>query len=59
MARASKRVTIREVAESGDDYDATIKTPVDIVTVVKKVCAKTGAEYKIFEVLKEVTWHAR
>ena len=53
---ALKELGFKDVTENGNDYDGTIKTPVDVVTIVKKVCAKTGAEYKIFEVLKDITW---
>jgi len=53
---ALKDLGFKDISENGDDYDATIKSPVDLVTVVKKVCAKTGADYKIFEILKEIVW---
>lgn len=56
---ALKELGFKDISENGDDYEGTVKTPVDVVTVVKKVCAKTGAEYKIFEILKEIVWHPR
>ena len=53
---ALKELGFKDLTENGTDYEGTVKTPVDVVTVVKKVCAKTGAEYKIFEILKDITW---
>ena len=53
---ALKELGFKDVTENGNDYDGTIKTPVDVVTIIKKVCAKTGAEYKIFDILKDITW---
>lgn len=32
-------------------------TGVDLPSLVKSVCAKCGVEYRLFEVLKDVTWH--
>jgi hypothetical protein len=29
----------------------------DIPTLVKRVCAACGVDYKLFQVLKDVTWH--
>ena len=55
---ALKDAGFKDVTESGDDYEGTVKTPVDVVTVVKKVATKTGVEYRIFDILKEVIWHA-
>lgn len=55
---ALKEAGFRDVTESGSDYEGVVKTPVDVVTVVKKVAAKTGVEYKVFEILKDVAWHA-
>jgi hypothetical protein len=46
------------VTASGDDYDCKVKAPVDVVTLVKAVCKRTGAEYKVFEVFKDLVWHS-
>lgn len=53
---ALKELGFKDVTENGNDFDGTLKSPVDVVSVIKKVCAKTGAEYKIFEILKDITW---
>jgi predicted unusual protein kinase regulating ubiquinone biosynthesis (AarF/ABC1/UbiB family) len=47
----------KDVTSTGDDYDGKVKSPVDVVRVVKAVAAKTGVEYKIFEIFKDVVWH--
>jgi hypothetical protein len=54
---ALKSLGFQDLTESGDDFDGRAKSAVDVVTVVKKVCQATGAEYKIFEILKDITWH--
>jgi len=54
---ALKEMGWKDVKEADGTWEGVVKTPVDVVTVVKKVCAKTGAEYKIFEILKDITWH--
>ena len=46
------------IVASGDDYDCKVKTPVDVVTVVKAVVKRTGVEYKVFEIFKDLVWHA-
>jgi hypothetical protein len=53
---ALKDLGFKDVTENGNDYEGTVKSPVDVVTIIKKVCAKTGAEYKIFDILKDITW---
>ena len=53
---ALKELGFKDVTENGNDFDGVVKSPVDVVTIIKKVCAKTGAEYKIFEILKDITW---
>jgi hypothetical protein len=58
VAEALKGLGFQDVSASGDDYDARVKTPVDIVTLVKAVAKKTGVEYKVFEIFKDVVWHA-
>jgi hypothetical protein len=55
---ALKESGFKDVTESGNEYEGVVKTPVDVITVVKKVAAKTGVEYKVFEILKDVAWHA-
>jgi len=55
---ALKGLGFQEITSTGDDYDCKVKTPVDLVRVVKTVAAKTGVEYKIFEIFKDVVWHA-
>ncbi|HLF93335.1 MAG TPA: hypothetical protein VJB14_07730 [Planctomycetota bacterium] len=54
---ALKEMGWKDVTEAEGVWGGTVKTPVDVVTVVKRICAKTGAEYKIFEILKEITWN--
>jgi hypothetical protein len=58
VADALKGLGAQDVAPSGDDYDARFKSAVDVVTLVKAVCKKTGQEYKVFDVFKDVVWHA-
>ncbi|HXX92266.1 MAG TPA: hypothetical protein VEN81_01450, partial [Planctomycetota bacterium] len=53
---ALKEIGFKDVVENGNDFEGTFKSPIDVVTIIKKVCLKTGAEYKIFEILKDVTW---
>lgn len=55
---ALKSVGFQDITSTGDDYDGKVKSPVDMVRVVKAVAAKTGVEYKIFEIFKDVVWHA-
>ena len=55
---ALKEAGFKDVTESGSDWGGTVGTPVDVVTVVKKVAAKAGVDYRIFEILKDVAWHA-
>lgn len=58
VADALKGLGFQEVTASGDDYDCIVKSPVDVVTVVKAVVKKTGVDYKVFEIFKDVVWHA-
>ncbi len=58
VADALKGLGFQDVTVSGEDYDARVKSPVDAVTLVKAVAKKTGVEYKVFEILKDVVWHA-
>lgn len=55
---ALKGLGFQDVTANGDDYDCKVKTPVDVVTVVKAVCKRTGAEYKVFEIFKDLVWHS-
>jgi hypothetical protein len=55
---ALKGLGFQDVTANGDDYDCKAKSPVDVVTVVKAVVKKTGVEYKVFEIFKDVVWHA-
>lgn len=55
---ALKSLGFQDVMAQGDEYDAKVKSPVDIVTLVKAVCKRTGQEYKVFEIFKDVVWHA-
>jgi hypothetical protein len=58
IPEALKSVGFQDVTASGDSYDGKLKSPVDLVTVVKAVARKTGVEYKIFEIFKDAVWHA-
>ncbi|HVE42133.1 MAG TPA: hypothetical protein VNM14_19720 [Planctomycetota bacterium] len=58
VAEALKGLGFQDVTASGEDYEARVKTPVDVVTLVKAVAKKTGVEYKVFEIFKDVVWHA-
>jgi hypothetical protein len=53
---ALKEIGFKDPVENGNDIEGTFKSPVDVVTVIKKVCQKTGADYKIFDILKDITW---
>ncbi len=55
---ALKGLGFQDVVANGDDYDGRLKSPVDVVTLVKAVCKKTGVDYKVFEIFKDVVWHA-
>ncbi len=55
---ALKGLGFQDVTASGEDYDCKVKTPIDLVTLVKAVAKKTGVEYKIFEIFKDAVWHA-
>jgi hypothetical protein len=54
---ALKGLGWQEVTATGDDYDGKVKTPVDIVTVLKSVAKKTGNDYKL-EIFKDAVWHS-
>ena len=55
---ALKGLGFQDITVTGDDYDCRAKSPVDVVRLVKAVAAKTGVEYKVFEIFKDVVWHA-
>jgi hypothetical protein len=44
-------------AEEGPDGFTFKGTGADLPSVIKSVCARCGVDYKLFEVLKDVTWH--
>jgi len=44
------------LGESGETYELKLKTAVPVLNVVKAVCAKTGADYQIFQILKDIHW---
>ena len=58
VPEALKALGFQDVTANGDDYDCRAKSPVDVVTLVKAVCKRTGADYKIFEIFKDVVWHS-
>jgi hypothetical protein len=45
------------VSESDETYELKLKSGVPVLALVKAVAAKTGVEYKVFEILKDVVWH--
>jgi hypothetical protein len=55
---ALKGLGFQDVSANGDEYDCKVKTPVDVVTVVKAVVKRTGVDYKVFEIFKDLVWHA-
>lgn len=50
----------REVAETSAGYRFTIRrgSSVPIIPLIKSVARKTGVEYRIFRILRNITWHA-
>ncbi len=58
VPEALKGLGFQDVTASGDDYDCKAKSPVDVVTLVKAVCKRTGVDYKVFEIFKDVVWHS-
>jgi hypothetical protein len=54
---ALKGLGFQDLTATGDDYDGKVKTPVDIVTVLKSVAKKTGNDYRL-EIFKDAVWHA-
>ena len=55
---AKNRDKLKDIlkAEEGPDGWTFKGTGSDIPSVVKSICAKCGVDYKLFEVLKDVTW---
>ena len=53
---ALKELGWKDVTEAEGVWGGTVKSPIDVVSLVKKIFAKTGAEYKIFEILKDIAW---
>jgi hypothetical protein len=55
---ALKGGRVEAVEEAPDGWTCTIKAPgVDIPGLIKAVCQACGLEYRLFDVLKDVTWH--
>lgn len=49
---------VEAVEESLDGWTCTIKGPgIDAPGLVKRVCAGCGLDYRLFEILKDITWH--
>ena len=50
----------REVSETPDGYRFTIRrgSSVSILSLIKAVARKTGVKYQVFQILKNITWHA-
>lgn len=50
----------REIEETADGYRFTIpkRRKVAVIPLIKAVAAKTGVAYRIFEILRNITWHA-
>jgi hypothetical protein len=57
VADALKGLGFKDVTVDGDNYSGVVKTPVDIVTLLKGVAKKTGNDYKL-EIFKDAAWHA-
>lgn len=57
VADALKGLGFKDVTADGDNYSGVVKTPVDIVTLLKVVAKKTGNDYKL-EIFKDAAWHA-
>jgi hypothetical protein len=55
---AKNRDKLKDIlkAEEGPDGWTFKATGVDVPTLVKQVCAKCGVEYRLFDVLKDITW---
>ncbi len=48
---------VEAVEETPDGWICTIQAPgVDPLTLVKRVCQKCGIEYRVFDILKDITW---
>jgi len=58
VPEALKSLGFQDLSVNGDDYEGRLKSPVDVVTLVKAVAKKTGVEYKVFEIFKDAVWHA-
>jgi len=55
---ALKNGRVEAVEEAPDGWTCTIKAPgADLPSLVKAVCQACGVEYRLFDVLKDVTWH--
>ncbi len=47
------------LSESGETCEVKLKSAVPVLTLVKAVAAKTGVEYKVFDILKDIVWHGK
>lgn len=55
---ALKGGKVTDVTETADGWRCLIKAPgADVLALIKAVAAKCGVEYKVFEILKDITWH--
>ena len=57
VPEALKSLGFKDVVADGDNYTGVVKTPLDIVTMLKSVAKKTGNDYKL-EIFKDAAWHA-
>ena len=56
---ALKAAGAAEVTEREGTWECLFKTPEDTIGLIKGICAKCGLEYRIFEILKDITWRGR
>jgi len=58
VAKALKGGKITDVDETPDGWRCLIKAPgADVLSLIKVVAAKCEMEYRVFEILKDITWH--
>jgi hypothetical protein len=55
---ALKAAGAAEVTEGEGTWECLFKTPEDTIGLIKTICARCGLEYRIFEILKDITWHS-
>jgi hypothetical protein len=56
VAKNKEKIKDALKAEEGPDGWTFKASGQDVPTLVKTICAKCGVEYKLFEVLKDITW---